>query len=306
MLISISISGWSVCPSSLKIAHACSTNKSWTESAHWSLQVTLNQRFATIAYDGYNSSILSIESIGPPHVVPIEPSDFEAYHSLALSRIPQLMNTSDLRYPAVANSYTAQFGLAWLLRVYLEQFETYENGGMELLEGFLAVSFQFNTLMWSTLDFQSLPDNMKTKATLQKVSYRAMIPPWTVWTFSAMAFIILSWSIGCLIWVCAYGPYSPNTSMFPEIDITSKSSSQNLSRANYRTERSEETLEDLGTLARTAGLGNGMSRAVVDAIKQQRIRCGSCQNANSSEEMIVIVAGEDMEKIQKLKLKKYV
>jgi hypothetical protein len=219
------------------------------------------------------------------------------------------MNTSDPKYPAAANSYTAQFGLTWLLRVYQEEFETYENGGLELLKGFLAVSFQFNTQMWANLNFEGIPDNMKTTATLQKVSYRAMIRPWTVWAFGGLSLLILSWGIGCLVWVCIYGPYSPNTSMFPEIDITSKSGCHNLPRAFFvdrRADLSKDNLEDLGKLTRMAGLGNGMSRAVVDAIKQQRIRCGSYQDANHIEQMIVIVTGANMEKINKLELKKYV
>jgi hypothetical protein len=279
-------------------------------STYWTLQVSLWQRFATVAYDGVNNSILSIESIGAPHALPIEPSDFEAYHSIALGSVPELMNTSDPRYAAAANSYTAQYGLTWLMRVYQEQFETYENGGLDLLKGFLAVSFQFNTQMWSTLQFGSLPDNMKTRATLQKVSYRAIIRPWTVWVFGGLAFVILSWSIGCLIWVCVRGPYSPNTSMFPEIDITSKSSCNNLPRALFadrRVDLSEETLEDLGKLTRMTGLGNGMSRAVVNGIKEKQIRCGSYQDANHSEQMIVIVTGEDMRNVKTLEPhKKYV
>lgn len=97
--------------------------------------------------------------------------------------------------------------------------------------------------------------------------------------------------------------------MFPEIDITSKSSCHNLPRAFFvdrRAELSKDTMENLGKLTRMAGLGNGMSRAVVDAIKQQRIRCGSYQDANHIEQMIVIVTGDNMEKINKLELKKYV
>jgi hypothetical protein len=267
------------------------------------------QRFATVAYDSTNSSILSIVSIGAPEVVPLHPSDFKKYHDIAFSKVPQIMNTSNITCAAAANSYTAQAGLAWLLRLYVTDFETYENGGLELLQGLLAVPIQFNTQMWSQQHFEGLPSNMRTTATLQKVSYRALIHPWTVWAFGGMAFVILSWSIGCLIWVCLYGPYSPNQSMFPEIDITSKSSYHNLPRSSSpdtRVELSEDTLEDLGRLTRMEGLGNGMSKAVVDAIKNKRIRCGSYKDSVHGQEMIVIVAvtKHDVEKVEKLKLKK--
>jgi hypothetical protein len=296
--------GCSVCPSELATKHACSTNTTWMNSASWSLQVSLFQRFVTVAYASVNNSILNIESIGPPKVLPIEPSDFEMYHSLALGPVPRVMNTSDPNYPDAANSYTAQFGIAWLLRVYQEQFPTYENGGLDLLKGLLAVSFQFNTVMWSQLSFKTLPDNMKTTATLQKVTYRAMVRPWTVWVFGGLAFVILSWSIGCLFWVCIYGPSSPNKSMFPEIDITSKSSCHNLPRELFNdrhVDMSEKTLEDLARLTRMTGLGNGMSKAVIHNIREKKIRCGSYQGAKDNKEMIVIVTDQDISKVHKLK-----
>lgn len=273
-------------------------------SAYWSFQVYLFERFATVAYDGVNSSIVSIESIGPPRAIPIEPSDFERYHSLALASIPKVMNTSDPHFSSAANSYTAQYGMTWLLRVYQDQFSTYQNGGLDLLKGLLAVSFQFNTVMWLGLDFGSLPNNMKTTATLQKVTYRAIVRPWAVWAFGGLAFVILSWSIGCLFWVCVYGPNSPNTSMFPEVDITSKSSSHNLARSifgGHTVEMSEETLEDLAKLTRVTGLGNGMSREVINAIREKRIRCGSYQGAKDNKKMIVIVTDQDINKVHILK-----
>ncbi len=74
----------------------------------------------------------------------------------------------------------------------------------------------------------------------------------------------------------------------------------------HRVEFPEETVEDLGKLARMTGLGHGMSRAVVDAVKTKQIRCGSYQDANHSEQVIVIVAGEDMKKVSPLKLNNYV
>ncbi len=247
---------------------------------------------ATVAYDGKNNSILTIEKLGPYKALEIEPTDFELYHSLALPRVTEIVNMSAPGAEVAASGYTAQWAIGWLLKTYKEQFNTYRDGGLDLLKGFLAVSFQFNTLMWSFLSFSTLPENMKTTATLQQVNYRAMAQPWTVWAFGVLSIVLLSWSIGCLTWVCFYGPNSPNASMFPEIDITSKSSCHNLPKSlfgDHKVAAAEDTLEDLGRLTRVTGLGNGMSKAVVNAIRGKRIYCGACHGVQEGEKMVVIV-----------------
>ena len=87
--------------------------------------------------------------------------------------------------------------------------------------------------MWSTLNFGGLPDNIKTTATLQKVTYQVMIRPWTVWAFVGLAFVILSWSIGYFIWVCVRGPYSSNTSILLKSTYHLRAGAHDLSKALF-------------------------------------------------------------------------
>jgi hypothetical protein len=274
----------------------------------WGVKVSLFQRFATVAYDRLNVSILTIESISAPTVLPIPAKDFKQYHEIVLGSIPETpLNSTAPGFSGYAVSYTAQYGLGWLLRLYKSRYEVYHNGGLDVLKGFLAVSFQFSTMMWAQWGFGDLPDNMHTTASLQKASYRALIEAWTIWVFGGIAVVIILWSIGCLTWVHFWGPCSPNASFFPEMDIVSKSNgpaekgrSWSMSikeRADekggrYYVERGD--LNDLSKLTRMKGLGNGMSRAVVDGMKGKRIYCGGYREGDGGEQMIVIVTEKDM------------
>lgn len=51
----------------------------------------------------------------------------------------------------------------------------------------------------------------------------------------------------------------------------------------------DQTLEDLGKLTRMNGLGNGMSRSVVEAIRGKRVFCGSNPGLQNGEKIIVLV-----------------
>lgn len=235
----------------------------------------------------------------------IDPLDFRQYHNIVLGSIPKTpLNSTSTDFSGVAVSYTAQYGLGWLLRLYKDRYEEYQNGGLDLLKGFLGVSFQFSTMMWSQWGFQSLPQNMHTTASLQKVSYRALIEAWTLLAFGGIAALVIVGSGACLAWVHFYGPHSPNASCFPEIDIVSKSSHpdglsakpwemevRKQGAGRYYVERGE--VDDLGRLTRMKGLGNGMSWAVVDRLRGRRIYCGEGERSEGGVKTVVIVTERD-------------
>jgi hypothetical protein len=318
MLTSRPKKGWGVCASG-----DCIQDTSWhrTDAA---VNVTAFQRFADTAYDRQNASILSIEKISAGSIVAIDPGDFRKYHDIILAPTPAVLNQSDGLFADKAAGFVVQLVLQGLLATYKTQFGLYPNGALDLLKGFLAVPFQFNTLLLEMLAPTSVPANLETVARLQRSAYRAIASPWNVYLFAALAFVMLAWSLGCLTCVCFWLPASPNGSAFPEIDLVSKAAcGRGACGACHvggpaparvvlpdgkciRIVVEPEPLEDLGKLTRSMGLGNGMSGAVLAGIKDKRAYCGaytggSGGDGNRQDEMVVIVTGRDRDKLKTLK-----
>ncbi len=252
-------------------------------------------RRATVAYDAVNISILSIESITPPVPTPVDISDFKFYCDIVLASVPPTLNitANESAFENACTDFSVGFGLGFILRLYETDYTLYYDGGLSILRGFLAVPFQFSTALQQMGNINKIPEENHVTASLSKNSYRAIVDPWTVWVFGALAALVTSWGLGCLVWLSLYGPYSPNTSFFPEIDITSKSgvhaTRKSYSDSEQQFEVADETLEDLGKLTRMHGLGNGVSPSVVQAIRGKRVFCGSSPGPHDGEKVIVLV-----------------
>jgi hypothetical protein len=251
-------------------------------------------RQATVAYDYENISILSVESISDPVSVPVNMTAFQIYTDTVLAPVPELLNLSANGSTSFANACTGfdvAYGIGYLLRLYERAYNSYSDGGITLLRGLIAVPFQFSTAMQQTAGSETFPKENHVTASLSKRSYRALIQPWTICVFGLLALLIAIWGIACLAWISFFGPNTPNTSFFPEIDITSKSGTHSVrSFGNgQQFETANETLEDLGKLTRAHGLGNGISRSVVDAIQGKRVYCGSGPRSQGGENVIVLV-----------------
>jgi hypothetical protein len=109
-----------------------------------------------------------------------------------------------------------------------------------------------------------------------------------------------------MIWVCFRGPYCPNSSLFPEIDVASKcragmplAGRRNLNDAQAEVETSAE---DLQSLMQNLGLGNVGSKDVLGKLGKQQIFCGARTggNAQHGRRVIVITAkGTEIESLNK-------
>ena len=256
-------------------------------------------RQATVAYDSQNISILSIESINAPVPTPVNIVDFKLWCDLVLAPVPSTLNmtANETTFEDAGTNFDIEFSFAWILRLYESDYTTYSDGGLSLLRSFLAVPFQFSTALQQMGDINRFPKENHVTASLSKSSYRAIVEPWTLWAFGLFAAVMISWAIGFLIWISFFGPASPNTSFFPELDITSKSSIYSdrppYDRGNQRFEAIDETTEDLGKLTRSNGLGNGMSYSVVKAIHGKRVFCGSSPGAQDGGKIIILVTERD-------------
>jgi hypothetical protein len=272
--------GWTVCPMITYLSNECQSDLTWTDTINWNTTVTMYSRKASVAYDSQNISILSIESISEPISYPVPVADFQLYCSIVLAPIPTVLNMS-ANSTAFDNSGTnidVEYSISFLLRLYESQYQTYSDGGLSILRGFIAVPFQFSTALQQMGDINLFPEDNHVTASLSKASYRAIIDSWTIWVFGGLAALLTIWGLGCLCWISFYAPSSPNTSLFPEIDITSKGSIQFVG----------DSLDDLAKTTRSYGLGNGMSKAVVRAIRGKRVYCGACPGP-LGEKVILLV-----------------
>jgi len=287
--------GWTICPEPLYNAKLCQNDTSWTDLVRWNTTVSMFSRRATVAYDSQNVSIVSVESITEPVQIPTDGDDFALYCAVIMSSITD--NTSYSADPKTygfsSSVFAFGYGIGFILRLYLNDQPTFLDGGRSLLRSFVAVPFQFSTIMRQYGGKDQMPPENHVTASLAHSSYRAFIDPWMVWVFASLAFVLIAWCVVALAWITFLGPYSPNLSFFPEINIASKSSLQQApdarGDADPHLETADDTLEDLGRLTRGFGLGNGMSTDVIESLRGKRVFCGSIAGTNEGERIIVLV-----------------
>jgi hypothetical protein len=238
----------------------------------------LHKRYATVAYDRTNFSILAIESIKDPEPTPPASvaevvANLTHTFSIAFSSIPTSLNTSDPDFPTYAATFIAQYDIGWALRLYQDLYRNYPGGPISVLQSFLTVPIQFSTTAWQAADFDSLPSDLKTTASLSSPAYRALGKLWMLIVFAVGAGVLILWAVACLMWVAIWGPLCPNASRYPEIDIVAKSRIPGTYGSGSR--QDESRAADFGTLARQSGMGNGESSHVRAFFKEKRLFVGA-------------------------------
>jgi hypothetical protein len=133
---------------------------------------------------------------------------------------------------------------------------------VSLLRSYIALLLQFSTQVNQRSGSPEITDDMRVLATLAVMSYRARAQPWTVWVFAALGSVLILWGVGCLFLIYVWGPNTPNTSFFPEMDIASKSTFPTI-KSLCEDGQSEFDANDMAWLTRANGLGNGDSKDVV-------------------------------------------
>ncbi|KAK3376885.1 hypothetical protein B0T24DRAFT_665745 [Lasiosphaeria ovina] len=295
--------GWAICPDEGVAAKTCQTSRGWTDAVAWNTTVSLFSRQATVAYDRNNMSILSVERVSDAQPTKIDGAVAALYMNVILQPITPTLNwtadNSTYSYSAARFGFT--YGISFLLRLYTSDYSTYRDGGVYLLRSLVAVPFQFATAMRQYGHVNLMPAANSVTATLSQSAYRALIDGWTVWVFAWLAFPTVAYCVALLAWMSVAGPYSPNISVFPELDITSKSSSSlhtQPGRGSFASdmdphlEMAEHTLEDLGRLTRSRGMGGGSSARIVQSIRGRRVWCGSLPGASGNEQYIVLLTEE--------------
>jgi hypothetical protein len=172
------------------------------------------QRMSTVAYDSYNFSILSVESLGLPQAAVDEDSvaDLKKLFSIMY---PQLITIVEDVVAAIADSNPSQTwaDLAYLASVYCLQAEItaaelflkgdYPNwvtGQTNILEGFLAMPVQFGTLLLQQIDKSVLLTSLATTASWAQVSFRVRSDPSPIIAFSFLVSFLVIGAASCLLY----------------------------------------------------------------------------------------------------------
>ncbi|KAH0559350.1 hypothetical protein GP486_004138 [Trichoglossum hirsutum] len=263
------LAGWSVCPSSLFDRGRCFDDTGWATIPEQNTSLSLFKRYATVAYDRNNFSILSVESISDPSLVPLVVQDYRNIYERVFAPVPKDLNTLALGFNDSATTYTMQAGIGWTLRLYQDYFHRSSVGPIRLLQGLLTVPIQFSTTAWQIADIDSLPQDLHTVASMTKTTYRVTGVPWTVFVFGGLALFLLLLAISGLAWINLTSVQTPNTSLFPEVDICSK-----CGNPAFRS-GTTEGVRDLTQFLQNKCLGNAESKSVKLCLGDERIYCGA-------------------------------
>jgi hypothetical protein len=287
-------SGWSVCPTSLHQTGSCYNNTNWTSTLQQTTSLDIFKRYATVAYDRQNSSILDLETISAPETVSINSNDLLAIIGKSLT--PVVNATAD----DISMTQGLVFQLGFVLRLQQDRYPDDNHTSVNILRGALTIPLQWSFSALVTLNVSAteadpnstryaLPDDNKVFAYTADQTYRAMAKyPLTVYVFLGTAAVLILCSNLLFWYLYLQATVVPNTSFYPEIDVVSKAAHPS---AGGR------VIGDYNSVLRDAGLGNAHSMDIVREIKDKVVRVVETDGVNGEKVLVLVVAvagpGED-------------
>jgi hypothetical protein len=199
---------------------------------------------------------------------------FRSLYQKLFAPIPKSLNASAKGFNDSAITYSVQVGIAWTLRLYQDYFPTNEAGPLSMLQGLLTVPIQFSTTAWQIVDIDSLPPDLNTIASMTKITYRAIGKRWAISVFGGLALFLVLWAMAFLAWICRTTVEIPNTSLFPEIDISSKCRVPAVQqKAHSQKTEISESWRDFAEFLQSEVGNNSTSETVKKCLKGKRIHC---------------------------------
>jgi hypothetical protein len=282
-------SGWSVCPTSLYRTGSCYNSTNWTSPLQQSTSLDIFKRYATVAYDRQNSSIVSLETISPPETASINSSDLLAIIGKTLSPAGINATTDD-----TSMTEALIFQLGYVLRIQQDRYPDDNHTTVNLLRGVLTIPLQWSFSALVNLNISAteadpnstryaLPNDTKVLAFTADHTYRAMAKyPLTVYLFLGTAAVLILCSNLLFWYLYLHATVVPNTSFYPEIDVISKSAYPRVG---------ERDLGDYNSVLRDAGLGNAHSMDIAKGIKDKVLRVVETDGVNGEKVLVLAVAG---------------
>jgi hypothetical protein len=282
-------SGWSVCPSILYNAGSCYNSTNWTTPLQQTTSLDVFKRYATVAYDRQNESILTIEMISDPETEIIDPNDFRSVITKSLS--PDLNGSNN----DITMSESLVIQLGFVLRLNQDTYPDDNHTVLNLLRGVLTVPIQWSFEALIGLNISAtqsdpnstryaMPDDVMVRAFSASSTYRAMAkyPP-TVYFFAGVVGLLLLCGNALFWYLYLQATVVPNTSFFPEIDIVSKSAFPKFV---------EGGVGDYNSVLREAGLTNAQSTAIVKEVKDKVLRVVEVDGLNGEKNIVIVVTGQ--------------
>jgi hypothetical protein len=236
--------GWSICPSDLYYFGLCFNDISWTDQPDESTILLIHHRYADVAYDLNNFTILSVQSISDPE--PIDPTfisqtvgNLSYLFSFAFTTLPDTFKTSDPGFENYTSAWCVAFDIGWALRLYQDDYRNYPGGPLDVLKGFLTVPIQFSTTAWQWASFDTLPQDLLTTASFSTSSQRALGKLWMLIVFTAGAGSLILLSALSLLWVVIWSARTPDSQRWSELDARAM---HRLHQASAREELIDEIL----------------------------------------------------------------
>ena len=256
--------------------------------------MSIFKRYATVAYDRQNFSILSVESVSPPEPVTYDPSDFRAIYSRAF--VPSANKTSDDTIAVEA----LLFQIGWLLRLYQDDYRDDKETPLTYLQGFLTIPVQFYTAAFEyanatyarnaiTLEgtYLNIPSDLETEVSAALIKFRVQAKDWTFWVFCGVVSMLMLWCGIIFVWILIQRPAFPNISSFAEINFGSKWFLPN-SQGSVDGDSRQSGAGNFQSMLWAKRLGNAETRAIVDTIEDSITRVTAKEDPIRNEEVVVL------------------
>jgi hypothetical protein len=256
--------------------------------------MSIFKRYATVAYDRQNFSILSVESVSPPEPVTYDPSDFRAIYSRTF--VPSANKTSDDTIAVEA----LLFQIGWLLRLYQDDYRDDKETPLTYLQGLLTIPVQFYTAAFEyanatyarnaiTLEgnYLNVPSDLETEVSAALIKFRVQAKDWTFWVFCGVVSVLTLWCGIIFVWVLSQEAAFPNISSFAEINFGSKWFLPN-SQGNLGGNSCQSGTEGSQSMLWAKRLGNAETRAIVKTIEDSMTRVAAKKHSTKNEEVIVL------------------
>jgi hypothetical protein len=250
------------------------------------------KRYATVAYDRQNFSILSVESVSPPEPVTYDPNDFRAIYSRAF--VPSANKTSDDTIAVEA----LLFQTGWLLRLYQDDYRDDKETPLTYLQGLLTIPVQFYTAAFEYANatyarnaiilegnYLNVPSDLETKVSAALIKFRVQAKDWTFWVFCGVVSILMLWCGIIFVWILIQETAFPNISSFAEINFGSK---WFLPSSQGSGDSRQPGTEGFQSMLWAKRLGNAETRAIVRTIENSMTRVAAKKDSTENEDVIVL------------------
>jgi len=194
--------------------------------------LTAYRQKATTSYHARDFSILHTKPTGNADIHPLDNAEFRAIWN----KILMVDSESNEEDKIMINSFT--WSLAWLIRLYDDDYPDDSTTPMTYLQNFLAVPLQFTLACVILLNSTGLgtpanpssswlPDEMITTATGGVLIPRFVVRVWTWAVFLSLGGALILLAVGILTWIFMCKAALPRTSGFPELDIMARAENKN-------------------------------------------------------------------------------